>query len=391
MTANRVIGYYWRNEKDKDVYGPLQLSIEQQQALLKSHVEAHSLEIINELNETFDKKRKRFPELNQAIDQCRVLGAVLIIPNFQNLGRYEYFSRVLVESGIEFLCLDQPLITRDTLPAIVDNFRRMRRMHSDRIRAGLERTAAQLGNPNALKEITRVNKPKTENATMFALLIAPIISYYKDRGLSQRKMVTALNEDGYHAPEGGVWVLSQLQKVLERIELNDLASGLFGSMTEAKKNNESDEEYCRKLVEEGIKPPARSEWNSDTLDVLRERQLLLNEIFTFNKFALEYHDKIKQLLDIEKTEQEIADYLNSENQKLPKRVIWELEHDDPEIMTKRTTQWVAEDVPLAFKVAQRRLEDMDKFLKPNMVERNIELMTEKGVKGENIFADELGE
>ena len=39
-------------------------------------------------------------------------------------------------------------------------------------------------------------------------------------------MVKYLNDEGFTAPEGGRWVLSQLQKVLERVKLNELAQNV---------------------------------------------------------------------------------------------------------------------------------------------------------------------
>ena len=82
---------------------------------------------------------------------------------------------------------------------------------------------SRLGNPNAAREIAKVNRIKVENAVLFALIMHPLIAQMLKEGLSQRKMVDRLNELGFTAPEGGKWVLSQFQKVLDRVKANELA------------------------------------------------------------------------------------------------------------------------------------------------------------------------
>jgi hypothetical protein len=99
-----------------------------------------------------------------------------------------------------------------------------RKLHGQLIREGLKMTSAKSGNPNAAEVISKVNKPKIDVAIVFADLLQPIIADYKRKGYSQRQMVKTLNEEGFTAPEGGKWVLSQLQKVLDRVRLNEVCT-----------------------------------------------------------------------------------------------------------------------------------------------------------------------
>ena len=78
-------------------------------------------------------------------------------------------------------------------------------------------TSVPLGNPHAKKQIAAVNAVKKDYAYLYALMLEPVIN--AKAGLSQRKMVEYLNNEGIHAHEGGNWVLSQYQKVLHRIHL----------------------------------------------------------------------------------------------------------------------------------------------------------------------------
>ena len=53
----------------------------------------------------------------------------------------------------------------------------------------------------------------------FADKLRPLFDSMKARGLSQRGMIAELNSLGVPAPKGGSWLLSQLQRVLKRLEL----------------------------------------------------------------------------------------------------------------------------------------------------------------------------
>ena len=151
---------------------------------------------------SFDKKPRDFPEFLRAIMLARQENAELVIAELAYLTRFPGFTDPLMASGVQFKCLDQPRIDQHTLVAVVEYARYNQKRHSDRIRQGLDQTLSQLGNPHAMQEISKVNKPKTESAVLFALILGPIIGYYRVKGFSQRKMMTLLNEEGFLAPEG---------------------------------------------------------------------------------------------------------------------------------------------------------------------------------------------
>lgn len=74
-----------------------------------------------------------------------------------------------------------------------------------------------LGNPHAREQLQKINTRKKAHAIMFAMLLQPIIDIYRNQDLSQRAMVELLNDQNICAYAGGTWVLSQLQKVITRI------------------------------------------------------------------------------------------------------------------------------------------------------------------------------
>ncbi|HET9843438.1 MAG TPA: hypothetical protein VFP93_02120, partial [Gammaproteobacteria bacterium] len=171
------------------------------------------------------RHRHRWPQLQNAVKHCKNHHAHLLIAEIRNLTHNESFANII--SGFltstnshpfEIHCLDQPFITRETFGAIVKHANEQRKYHGKLIKEGLHRAHAHPGNPRAFEVISKVNKPKIDNAITFSLLMMPVIHDYQQKGFSQRKIVQLLNEEGYHAPEGGNWVLSQLQKVLDRMK-----------------------------------------------------------------------------------------------------------------------------------------------------------------------------
>jgi len=374
-SPERIIGYYIIASQDIDEgTTAVQLTVAEQQEKLAEYAKKNNKVIVAEHQEVGDRKRKRFPALEVALDQCKHVGAVLVVVHLQAMVRNEHFTEFLISSGREFVCLDQPLVNQATLPAIVENHRQIRQEHSARIRRGLEQTMAKLGNPNALKEITRVNKPKTENAIMFALILAPIIAFYKSRGYSQRKMVDSLNEEGFLAPEGGEWVLSQLQKVLERIELNNVAIEISQTLREFDEKRYSGEQMVRALKAMGAKAPHHAEWSEQLLESIRERLESIYEIMDFNKFLVDVFPQMLEYQQSGLSDEQIAQRLNQEGVQLPERVLWEIKQDILELPADKARHWEADDVDIARNVALRRKEDIDLFVNNATIEKAIDLV-----------------
>jgi len=371
----RIIGYYLVAPQELDEgTNAIQLTVSEQQERLKTFAQKHDKIIVAEHQEIGDRKRKRFPALDVALDQCKHVSAALVIVHLQAMVRNEHFTDLLIRSGREFVCLDQPLVNQATLPAIVENHRQIRQEHSLRIRRGLEQTMAKLGNPNALKEITRVNKPKTENAIMFALILAPIIAFYRSRGYSQRKMVDSLNEEGFLAPEGGEWVLSQLQKVLERIELNAVAVELSQTLQDFEEKQYTPEQMIRALKAMNAKAPHHAEWTEHLLASLRERLEAIYEIMDFNKFLVEVFPQMLEYQHSGLSDEQIAERLNDEGVQLPERVLWEIKQNILELPADKARHWEADDVDIARNVALRRKEDIDLFVNNATLDKAIDLV-----------------
>lgn len=362
--GTNVIGYCWQSQGDEGIS-----SVEaQKQAIIQycgqdKRLSAHFIEGMSE------KKHRDFPQFLRAILAARQEGAELVIAELAYLTRFPAFTDPLLASNVRFRCLDQPRIDHNTLMAVVENARYIRERHSFRIRQGLDQTLAQLGNPHAMQEISKVNKPKTESAVLFALILGPIIGYYRVRGYSQRKMMTMLNEEGFLAPEGGPWVLSQLQKVLERIDLNNLALDLCETLDDFKEKKYTAAQMVKALRLMQVRTVTREEWDEHALHKVMERLETIREVLEFNQFVLDTYPDMLRLQTHGRTMKEVAQEFTMTHVKMPKRLLWELEQEKAAGNTVAMDYWDPHNVALAMRLAQRRKEDIENYIHPDTLAR----------------------
>jgi hypothetical protein len=369
-----IVGYVWRLENTRDQIG--EVTVVQQTRAIKEYASQQGVQIIAMQVEVQDKKHKNFPELEKAIELAKENNAKLVIAQLQNLTRYEAFAQLLIESGIPFYCIDQPRIDERTLPAVVDSIRAWRDKHSMLISEGLARTMAQLGNPHAKQEITKVNRPKTENAIFFALILGPIIAHYQMQGFSQRKMVDTLNEEGFTAPEGGNWVLSQLQKVLERIELNNAALDLCNTFDEVAGKGYDAVQVAKALTAMRARSPGHEPWDESLVNKVQDRLILIRDILDFNDFVIHIYPKVQQFQIDGLSDEEMAAKLNHEGIPVPSRVVWEIEQEalaQGEAPPVVGQTWQKHSVQLAKELSERRKDDMMNYIHADTLQRAKEL------------------
>ncbi len=270
---------------------------------IDSQEQADVLETHIEIPE--NRKTNKWPQLEKAIEVCKNRGATLVIAELGTLTNNEAFSQILLDSGVQFYCCDQPFVNQTILEALHKHAQVQRKLHGKLIREGLKLTSAKSGNPNAAEVISKVNKPKIDVAIVFADLLQPIIADYKRKGYSQRQMVKTLNEEGFTAPEGGKWVLSQLQKVLDRVRLNEVSRDVRAVIEQSRGEGHSEAQIAEELNTKGISSLKRSTWDEPQVKKLVARLDQIKDIELINKFVLdllpvlhEYRSRGLSALDI---------------------------------------------------------------------------------------------
>lgn len=289
-------------------------TLAQQEKRVQEFLRAHSGNASKSFIESGDhfRTRHKWPELEAAVEHCLSHQTDLIIAEINHLTHNEFFADhilKLIKGGRQLFCCDQPYINRENFQGIAEHAKQQKMVHGQLIRAGLNRTLARSGNPHALDVITKVNKPKIDNAIIFAILLQPVIAAYQAKGLSQRKMVKTLNEEGFNAPEGGHWVLSQLQKVLDRIKLNQVAFDLDREFKHYRSQGLSPSE-CAAELNNAKKPcPLGALWTEGNVLKVQERIMRIEEIIKFYTLIISLSPIIEKYRIDELTEQRFVNEL----------------------------------------------------------------------------------
>jgi hypothetical protein len=232
------------------------------------------------------RRTAKWPQLQKALDLCKQQQATLLILELGTLASHESFTQTLLVSPVAFQCLDQPFVDKTILEALRKHAEVQRKLHGKLIREGLKLTSAKSGNPHAAEVIGKVNKPKIDTAIVFALLLQPIIQDYRRSGYSQRHMVKTLNDEGFTAPEGGKWVLSQLQKVLDRVRLNEVAIAVKPTLESLPQTLFNLKEIAEALNSRHVSPIKSPLWDESQVKKLQDRIQQIKDINFINRFVL---------------------------------------------------------------------------------------------------------
>lgn len=268
----------------KEIYGLEPNHNQAIQDFMAAQQNARVLGVFVELPDT--RRTAKWPQLQKALDLCKQNNATLLIPELGTLANNESFAHHLLAAGARFHCLDQPFVNQTILEALSKHAQVQRKLHGKLIREGLKMTSAKSGNPNAAEVISKVNKPKIDTAIVFAFLLQPIIHDYRRKGFSQRQMVKMLNDEGFTAPEGGKWVLSQLQKVLDRVRLNEIAMEHRTVLENEQKQNHSPQQIADLLNGKGVSSLKKGPWDESQIKKLQDRIEQIQDIACINRFVL---------------------------------------------------------------------------------------------------------
>jgi DNA invertase Pin-like site-specific DNA recombinase len=160
------------------------------------------------------------PQLAAALALCKKTGAKLLIAKLDRLARNVHFVSGLMESKVKFVACDMPEANDLTIHVMAAFAEHEAKRISQRTKEGLAAAKARgvvLGGSGA-GNLRRNALERGAVANLNAQRLKPIIFGLKSQGLSQRAMLSALNDSGVTAPKGGLWSLVQLQRALARIK-----------------------------------------------------------------------------------------------------------------------------------------------------------------------------
>jgi DNA invertase Pin-like site-specific DNA recombinase len=143
-----------------------------------------------------------------------------VIAKLDRLSRNLAFIAALMDSGIEFIAVDNPHATRLTLHILAAVAEHEREMIAARTKAALQASKARG---------TRLGRNGAENlaptyraaANARAKALAPIIAKCVAKGMSARAVARELETRKESTPKGGAWHAATVLRIMKRLEAAD--------------------------------------------------------------------------------------------------------------------------------------------------------------------------
>jgi DNA invertase Pin-like site-specific DNA recombinase len=219
MSAHRskFVAYY---RVSTDRQGQSGLGLEAQRSAVLAYLNVGSWTMIAEFTEVESGRYADRPQLAAALAACKKHKAKLVIAKLDRLSRNLAFIATLMDSGVEFVAVDNPHANKLTVHILAAVAQHEREMISQRTRDALQAAKARgkrLGNPNLKSARQRALEANSTAADRFATNVQPIIEQIQKSGVSSlRGVARALTARGIKTARGGEWTARMVINVLER-------------------------------------------------------------------------------------------------------------------------------------------------------------------------------
>jgi DNA invertase Pin-like site-specific DNA recombinase len=209
---------YFRVSTDRQ--GKSGLGLEAQREAVMSYLNGGSWTLAAEFVEIESGKHSERPQLMAALAACKKLRARLVIAKLDRLSRNVAFIARLMDSGVEFIAVDNPHANKLTVHILAAVAQHEREMISQRTKDALQAAKARgkrLGNPRLAEARGKAIAASTAAADAFATNVLPIIQQIQDSGVSSfRGIAKALTARGVKTARGGQWSAAQVSDIVSR-------------------------------------------------------------------------------------------------------------------------------------------------------------------------------
>jgi DNA invertase Pin-like site-specific DNA recombinase len=213
----RFVAYY-RVSTDKQ--GKSGLGLDAQRTAVLQYLNGGDWSLAGEFTEIESGKRNERPELMKALAVCKRQKAKLVIAKLDRLSRNVAFIATLMDSGVEFIAVDNPHANKLTVHILAAVAQHEREMIAQRTKDALQAAKARgvvLGNPKLGAVRDRAVASVKADADRFAKNVAPIIREIQSSGvISNRAIARSLNSRGIATARGGEWTAVQVGAILRR-------------------------------------------------------------------------------------------------------------------------------------------------------------------------------
>jgi DNA invertase Pin-like site-specific DNA recombinase len=214
----KFVAYY---RVSTDQQGASGLGLEAQRKAVETYLDGGPWRLVAEHTEVESGKRADRPELTKALLACRKHKAKLVIAKLDRLSRNLAFIATLMDSGVEFVAVDNPHANKLTIHILAAVAQHEREAISERTKAALAAAKARgkkLGGPRLAEARRRSLAARSAAADAFAANVRPIIEQIQASGVSSlRGVARALTARGVRTARGGSeWTAAQVINALER-------------------------------------------------------------------------------------------------------------------------------------------------------------------------------
>ena len=217
---------YFRVSTDRQ--GKSGLGLEAQREAVMNYLNGGRWTLVGEFTEVESGKRSDRPQLAAALAACKKQKAKLVIAKLDRLSRNLAFIATLMESGVEFVAVDNPHATKLTVHILAAVAEHERDLISERTKAALAAAKARgkvLGSKN-IAEVGRLGVAAVKaNARRFAANVRPIIEEIMKAGATSHNAIAQqLNARNVKTARGGTWTHVQVGAILHPFDASAVAA-----------------------------------------------------------------------------------------------------------------------------------------------------------------------
>jgi DNA invertase Pin-like site-specific DNA recombinase len=219
MAEGRFVAYYRVSTAKQGASG---LGLDAQRTAVADYLDGGSWTLMAEHAEVESGKHADRPALAQALHDCKLMGATLVIAKLDRLSRDAHFLLGLEKAGVDFVAVDMPNANRLTVRLMAVIAQEEREMISARTKAALAAAKARgvrLGGkrPNQHKVDPALGSAALAQASdEFARRVGPVIAELRQSGMSLRQIAAELTRRGIRTMRGGKWTAMRVRSVLLR-------------------------------------------------------------------------------------------------------------------------------------------------------------------------------
>ncbi len=210
------------------------LGLEGQRSAVEAFAKERHATILAEYREVETGKRRDRPELAKALAHCRRSKATLVVAKLDRLARNVAFTSALMESGVDFVCCDNPHANRLTIHILAAVAEAEAVAISERTRAALAAAKARgvklgsarpghwagredrrlAGTKLAASAAAQAHRRRAREA--YADLL-PIIGTMRKKGQTLQQIADWLNTMGHTTRRDKQWSPTQVGRVLQHV------------------------------------------------------------------------------------------------------------------------------------------------------------------------------